>query len=203
MSNTFQRRLLLGLRYASNKTNTPFPRAPTREEAPAGEKPLSPDHYANETLDRPPQPVGGHKEPKPQQSKEETPEKDDDMVRAMVENGDFIIEPIDRSHEDVATTRARLLYQSRKRGILETDLLLSTFARKHLESMTVAELHEYDKLLDEPDWDIYYWATRSDKRVLPERWAESQILKTLQKHSENEERKILRMPDLPAYMANV
>jgi len=42
--------------------------------------------------------------------------------------------------------RARLVYQSRKRGTLESDLLLSTFARDHLETMEEAELREYDKV---------------------------------------------------------
>lgn len=55
-------------------------------------------------------------------------------------------QPIDRSYETPDVTRARLLYQSRKRGILETDLLLSTFAHKHLPAMSVAEMHEYDKV---------------------------------------------------------
>ena len=51
---------------------------------------------------------------------------------------------IDRSYETPDVTRARLLYQSRKRGILETDLLLSTFADKFLPSMSPEELQEYD-----------------------------------------------------------
>jgi len=55
-------------------------------------------------------------------------------------------QPIDRSHETADVTRARLLYQSRKRGILETDLLLSTFAHKHLPTMSEAEMREYDKV---------------------------------------------------------
>ena len=54
--------------------------------------------------------------------------------------------PIDRSHETPDVTRARLLYQSRKRGILETDLLLSTFAHKHLPTMSELEMREYDKV---------------------------------------------------------
>jgi len=56
--------------------------------------------------------------------------------------------------------RARLLYQSRKRGILESDLLLSTFASSYLADMTPSQLQEYDRFLDENDWDIYYWATQ-------------------------------------------
>ncbi|KZF26713.1 TPR repeat protein-like protein [Xylona heveae TC161] len=72
----------------------------------------------------------------------------------------FKVEPLRRSGEDVNTTRARLLYQSRKRGCLESDLLLSTFANEHLADLSPKLLLEYDHLLDENDWDIYYWATQ-------------------------------------------
>ena len=50
--------------------------------------------------------------------------------------------------------------QSRKRGTLESDLLLSTFADAHLATMTPHQLRQYDLFLDENDWDIYYWATQ-------------------------------------------
>ncbi|KFY83574.1 hypothetical protein V500_10033, partial [Pseudogymnoascus sp. VKM F-4518 (FW-2643)] len=53
--------------------------------------------------------------------------------------------------------------QSRKRGIREADLLLSTFADAHLSTMTPTQMTEYDRLLDENDWDIYYWATQPDE----------------------------------------
>lgn len=52
------------------------------------------------------------------------------------------------------------LDQSRKRGILESDLLLSTFADVYLGKMSQEQLQEYDRFLDENDWDIYYWATQ-------------------------------------------
>lgn len=39
--------------------------------------------------------------------------------------------------------------------------MLSTFAAAHLGKMTPAQLAEYDRFLDENDWDIYYWATQS------------------------------------------
>lgn len=50
--------------------------------------------------------------------------------------------------------------QSRKRGILESDLLLSTFADANLPRMSSKQLQQYDVFLDENDWDIYYWATQ-------------------------------------------
>ena len=58
-------------------------------------------------------------------------------------------------------TRAfSLTDQSRKRGTLESDLLLSTFADANLPRMTTKQLQQYDLFLDENDWDIYYWATQ-------------------------------------------
>ncbi|KAI9826664.1 MAG: hypothetical protein M1819_007298 [Sarea resinae] len=78
-----------------------------------------------------------------------------------MEDVSFKVEPIKRTGEDVNTTRARLLYQSRKRGILESDLLLSTFADINLPHMTPKQLEQYDRFLDENDWDIFYWATQT------------------------------------------
>ncbi len=157
-------------------TNTPFPRSPTREEAPAGAGPLPPDQLAEQQAQR--------------------TEEEEAAQRTEEEEAADRVKPIDRSGEETETRRARLVYQSRKRGILETDLLLSTFARKHLPAMRPEELLEYDRLMDEPDWDIYYWATKNDKRTIPPRWQGSPILRQLQLHSRNEERRILRMPDL-------
>ncbi|KAI5955530.1 emi5 [Candida theae] len=110
------------------------------------------------------------------------------------------IAPIVRTGETADIKRARLIYQSRKRGILESDLLLSRFAKKYLKQMSDAELDEYDKLLDEADWDIYYWATKNySVTPLPEKWQNSKILKLLQQEAENNERVILRMPELHEY----
>ncbi|KAL7637339.1 UNVERIFIED_CONTAM: hypothetical protein RMT77_012065 [Armadillidium vulgare] len=63
--------------------------------------------------------------------------------------------------EPIHLKRARLLYQSRKRGMLENGLILSSFAAKYLEEMSESELSLYDRLINLPsnDWEIYYWAT--------------------------------------------
>lgn len=96
----------------------------------------------------------------------------------------------------------RLIYQTRKRGILETDLLMSTFAQKELWNMPDAEVEEFDRLLDEPDWDIYYWLV--DRKPLPDRWRESfetegRLGYRLRRHTKNEEKSVRWMPDeLPA-----
>ena len=97
-----------------------------------------------------------------------------------MEGAKFRVEPLRRTGEDANTTRARLLCsywpslliclwtrltyyftdQSRKRGTLESDLLMSTFAEAHLRDMTPAQMAQFDLFLDENDWDIYYWATQ-------------------------------------------
>lgn len=68
------------------------------------------------------------------------------------------------SENMISQSRSRLTQQrpdqSRKRGTLEADLLMSTFADVHLGHMTMPQLHQYDLLLDENDWDLYYWATQ-------------------------------------------
>ncbi|CAG8906149.1 unnamed protein product [Penicillium egyptiacum] len=91
----------------------------------------------------------------------------------------FKVEPLKRVGEELATKRARLLYQSRKRGILESDLLLSTFADVYLGKMNYDQLVEYDSFLDENDWDIYYWATQdSPEEISPSAPNEDTITET-------------------------
>lgn len=107
------------------------------------------------------------------------------------------ITPIKRVGETKEIKIARLVYQSRKRGILESDLLLSRFAKKHLKTFSEVDLDEYDKLLDEPDWDIYYWATQNyDVTPLPDKWKDSKVLLMLQEDAKNHDKEILRMPEL-------
>jgi len=101
---------------------------------------------------------------------------------------------VPRGDESPQTLKARLVYQSRKRGTLETDLLLSTFAGENLDNMSVEEMKEFDRLMDENDWDIYYWAI--GKKEPPARWAESPLMPKIQKHAVNEGKAVRRMPDL-------
>ncbi|KAI4216728.1 MAG: hypothetical protein LQ349_009088, partial [Xanthoria aureola] len=86
----------------------------------------------------------------------------------QMEGAKFKVEPLRRTGEDDNTMRASIstdilsisIDQSRKRGTLESDLLLSTFADTNLPRMTTRQLQQYDVFLDENDWDIYYWATQ-------------------------------------------
>ncbi|PQE19114.1 tpr repeat protein [Rutstroemia sp. NJR-2017a BBW] len=83
-----------------------------------------------------------------------------EMGVGELEGAKFRVEPLRRTGEDDGKMRARLLYQSRKRGTLESDLLMSTFADTYLPKMTSSQMAQYDLFLDENDWDIYYWATQ-------------------------------------------
>lgn len=87
----------------------------------------------------------------------------------------------DRVGEEIEKKRARLLYQSRKRGMLENCIILSSFADKHIETLDADLLDQYDKLINLPtnDWDIYYWATNA-KPTPPE--YETQIMTKLREH---------------------
>ncbi|CRK99198.1 CLUMA_CG012490, isoform A [Clunio marinus] len=66
-----------------------------------------------------------------------------------------------KQDETIELKKARLIYQSRKRGMLENGLLLSTFAARYLQTMNDEQLELYDDLINQPsnDWDIFYWAT--------------------------------------------
>ncbi|KAG6017349.1 hypothetical protein E4U41_004233, partial [Claviceps citrina] len=91
-----------------------------------------------------------------------SPSQPADLAVGELQGIKFRVAPLRRTGEDDDTKRARLLYQSRKRGTLESDLLLSTFAQVHLPTMSSDLLSQYDLLLDENDWDIYYWATQRE-----------------------------------------
>lgn len=102
----------------------------------------------------------------------------------------------ERKNETPAVKRARLLYESRKRGMLENCILLSLFAKKYLNTMTEAQMSQYDRLINEPsnDWDIYYWVTGAQE---PPEEFNNEMMHLLQEFAKNrnmEQR--LRQPDL-------
>lgn len=123
--------------------------------------------------------------------------------------------PEGRDNEQTETLRKRLVYESRKRGILEMDLILGTFAKSRLAELDDAQLREYDRVrfsspfslchsltddgiriqfLTLPDWSIFYYVT--GKAPAPEPWKSSWILSELLAHAENRGRTVRRMPDL-------
>lgn len=103
---------------------------------------------------------------------------------------------IERENETITDKRARLLYQSRKRGMLENGLILSTFADRYLNRFDLEQLILYDQLINKPsnDWDLYYWAT-GVKDTPPE--FENSMMELLKNHVKNENREArFRQPDL-------
>ena len=127
----------------------------------------------------------------------------------------WIPEYIEKFHEPLEEKRSRLLYQSRKRGMLENGLLLGefdnfysdlfltltsfftgSFAKKFLPEMDEEKLVLYDRLINLPsnDWEIYYWAV--EQKETPEDF-DNVVMDMLKLHAKNENRESrITMPDL-------
>jgi len=108
----------------------------------------------------------------------------------------WIPEYIEKFEEPLADKRARLVYQSRKRGMLENGLLLGSFAKQYLATMDAEKLALYDRLINLPsnDWEIYYWATET--KPTPEEF-DNVIMDMLKQHAKNENRESrITLPDL-------
>lgn len=71
--------------------------------------------------------------------------------------------------------------------MLENGLLLSTFADRHLKSMTPALTEQYDRLINLPsnDWDIFYWAT--NVKPTPKEF-DNEVMKMFKEHVKNTNR---------------
>jgi len=59
--------------------------------------------------------------------------------------------------EPITVRRKRLLYRSRYRGCLESDLLFGGFADQYLMTLDARQLDRYEALLDESDTDVLAW----------------------------------------------
>jgi antitoxin CptB len=79
---------------------------------------------------------------------------------------------------DLAIRRRRLRHRCRYRGFLEADLLLDRFAEAWLDRLDGAQLARLEALLDEPDVDIWDWAT--GRRPVPARH-DGELLAILQR----------------------
>ncbi len=55
--------------------------------------------------------------------------------------------------------RKRLLFRSWHRGMKEADLLLGSFADRHLHELSDTELDAYEALLENDDALLYGWIT--------------------------------------------
>lgn len=59
--------------------------------------------------------------------------------------------------------RKRLYYRSAYTGTKETDVLLGTFAARHLAELDDQQLADYEKLLEIDDPRLYKWATSQEE----------------------------------------
>ena len=53
--------------------------------------------------------------------------------------------------------KKKAIWRAEHRGIREMDLLMGSFARRHVSSMDEASLQEFEALIDVADLDLYNW----------------------------------------------
>jgi len=78
--------------------------------------------------------------------------------------------------EGLDIDRKRLLFRSWHRGTREADLLLGSFAERHLGEFTRAQLDCYARLLDCSDADLWDWIAG---REAPSAEQDSDVLRLL------------------------
>lgn len=61
------------------------------------------------------------------------------------------------NNSEIDVVRRRLMYHASKRGMLENELILTSFARKNLPRMDESELGQFKQLLDQYDDDLNRW----------------------------------------------
>jgi antitoxin CptB len=78
--------------------------------------------------------------------------------------------------EPLDTRRKRLLFRSWHRGTKEADLLLGSFAERHLAAFTPEQVDRYEALLGAEDADLLAWIAGRDA---PPAERESDVLRLL------------------------
>ncbi|MDP2434126.1 MAG: succinate dehydrogenase assembly factor 2 [archaeon] len=65
--------------------------------------------------------------------------------------------------EGLETQRRRLVWHSTKRGTVENELILGSFAKKNLPQFSEDSLTAFDLILQESDPDLFKWLTKPDE----------------------------------------
>ena len=78
--------------------------------------------------------------------------------------------------EPLDTRRKRLLFRSWRRGTKEADLLLGSFAERHLAGFSPEQVDRYEALLGADDGDLLAWIAG---RAAPPAECESDVLRLL------------------------
>ena len=63
----------------------------------------------------------------------------------------------------------KILYRAEHRGFREADIIIGGFAEKHLEQLSPEQLDEFERLIDQPDQDLYAWII--GREPIPEQFA--------------------------------
>jgi antitoxin CptB len=64
-----------------------------------------------------------------------------------------------RSSDGLDVRRRRLLFRAWHRGLREMDLILGRFADATIAELSDAELDEFERLMEQPDPELYGWVT--------------------------------------------
>lgn len=86
----------------------------------------------------------------------------------------------DEKYSRLDTRRKRLLFRSKERGMLENDLILGSFAFKHLEDLNDEQLTQFEQILDCIDPDLFMWLT---KKATPPPEIDNEVMKMIQRHT--------------------
>ena len=78
---------------------------------------------------------------------------------------------------DRETRIKQLRFRAWRRGFREHDFLMGTYADQTLEALSDDELNQFDALLNQQDWDVYYWII--GQREAPEEF-KGKVLNDLQ-----------------------
>ncbi|EDQ92312.1 uncharacterized protein MONBRDRAFT_35418 [Monosiga brevicollis MX1] len=122
-----------------------------------------------------------------------------DQPQAQQVGDEVVIRPYrpPRKPENDDQLRARLVYQARKRGIKENDLIFSTFCHKYLDQLSRPQMEQLDIILNEHDneWDMFNWL--SGTRPAPEYLKELELFGALVDHTQNRSKEVrVTMPPL-------
>lgn len=78
--------------------------------------------------------------------------------------------------ESIENKRKRLIFRSNHRGTKEMDILLGSFANRHVPEFSEDQLGDFDRLLEENDPNLYNWITGKEE---PPEELKTQVLDVL------------------------
>lgn len=79
--------------------------------------------------------------------------------------------------DNLTFLKKRILYRSNYRGCRETDLIIGSYAKLHIDKLSQDQLVEFDLILQENDHDLYDWILQ--KSSLPAKYSNSSVMSEL------------------------